>query len=150
MLPSASLGTAFGASLKIDRWSAQLEAGAWLPATVESSTRADGAKAWLLTLSGAGCVHGGAHSFMCAAFAVGDFRASGTGRLLSRSSGSTYVALGARVGTELPLAGPFFLLLHAGVLAPILRPTLRIGDELLWRAPLVGGEFGLGVRMSIW
>lgn len=148
ILPDASIGAASGASLKLERWSAQLEAGAWLPTTVESGTGDGGARAWLIALSAAGCLHAG-RSFVCGVGTLGELRASGTGRLLSRSSGSTYLALGARVGTELPLAGPFSLLVHVGALAPLLRPSLRIGNELLWRAPVVGGELGIGIRMSI-
>ena len=87
--------------------------------------------------------------FVCGVGTLGDFRASGTGRLLSRSSGSLYVALGVRLGTEIPLVGPFSLAVHGSVLTPLLRPTLRIGDALLWRAPIAGGELGIGLRMSI-
>ncbi len=143
------MGASFGASLKlVDRWSVGLEAGAWVPATVESSRARAGAKAWLVSAGPSACAHERI-GFVCAIGVVGDFRAAGTGRLLSRFSDSTYVALGARVGTEIPFARPFSLLIHASALVPLLRPSLRIEDELLWRAPLVGGELGIGVRMSI-
>lgn len=149
MLPSASIGASFGASLKLaDRWSAGLEARAWLPATVESSSGRAGAKAWLVLAEPSACAHA-SHGFVCAVGAVGDFRAVGTGRLLSRSTDSTYLALGARVGTEIPVGRPFSLVIHGSALVPLLRPALRIEDELLWRGPLVAGEIGVGVRMSI-
>lgn len=148
ILPGPSIGESVGASLRIDGWSAGLEAGAWLPASVSSSASRAGARAWLGFLSGSACAEH-ARLFVCGVGTLGDFRASGTGRLLSRSSGSLYVALGVRLGTEIPLAGPFSLAVHGSVLTPLLRPTLRIGDALLWRAPIAGGELGIGLRMSI-
>ena len=148
ILPGPSIGESVGASLRIGGWSAGLEAGAWLPASVSSSASRAGARAWLHFLSGSACAER-SHLFVCGVGTLGEFRASGTGRLLSRSSGSTYVALGARVGTEIPLVGPFSLAVHGSVLTPLLRPTLRIGDALLWRAPIAGGELGIGLRMSI-
>ncbi|MDF2692352.1 MAG: hypothetical protein K0S65_735 [Labilithrix sp.] len=148
VLPDLALGTLAGASFKSERWSAVLEAGAWLPSTVESSTRRDGGKAWLVFLSGSACAHRGG-LFVCGVGVLGDFRAAGTGHLLSRSSGSTYVAVGGRLGADVPLGGPFSLVVHGDVLAPLFRPSLRIDDELLWRAPVFAGEFGLGLRMSI-
>lgn len=149
ILPSASIGASFGASLKLaDRWSAGLDAGAWLPATAESSSGRAGAKAWLVFAGPSACAHA-SHGFVCVIGAAGDFRAVGTGRLLSRSTDSTYLALGARVGTEIPLGRPFSLLIHGSAVVPLLRPALRIQDELLWRAPLAGGELGVGIRMSI-
>jgi hypothetical protein len=148
VLPDVSLGTTAGASLRRGPWSAGLEAGASYPSTVESSTRRDGGKAWLVFLSGSACAH--RHGlFVCGVGLVGDFRAVGTGQLVSRSSDSLYVALGARLGADVPLGGPFSVAAHGGLFAPLLRPSLRIGDELLWRSPALGGEFGLGIRMSI-
>jgi hypothetical protein len=148
VLPDLALGTLAGASFKTERWSAVLEAGAWLPSTVQSSTRRDGGKAWLVFLSGSACAHRGA-LFVCGVGVLGDFRAAGTGHLLSRSSDSTYVAVGGRLGADIPLGGPFSLVVHGDVLAPLFRPSLRIDHELLWRAPVLAGEFGVGVRMSI-
>ena len=148
ILPGPSIGESVGASLRIDGWSAGLEVGAWLPASVSSSASRAGAKAWLSFMSGSACAER-ARLFVCGVGTLGGFRASGTGRLLSRSSGSLYVALGVRLGTEIPLVGPFSLAVHGSVLTPLLRPTLRIGDALLWRAPIAGGELGIGLRMSI-
>jgi hypothetical protein len=148
ILPDTALGASVGASMRFGRASAGLDAGTWLPnATYLESTRA-GARAWLVFLSGSACL-AGRGLFVCGVGTFGDFRASGTGRLLSQSSGSTYAALGGRVGAEIPLAFPFSLVIHGAALAPLVRPSLRVGDWLLWRAPWIGGELGIGIRMSI-
>jgi hypothetical protein len=39
--------------------------------------------------------------------------------------------------------------LQAGVVAPLVRTTLRIGDEVLWRAPFAGLELGAIWRITI-
>ena len=99
-------------------------------------------------LSASACVHPGPR-FVCGVGTVGRLRAFGMGQLHSRSGASTYVAMGVRVGTEIVVASPFSLVVHGTALSPLLRPSLRIGDELLWRAPLVGAEVGIGIRVSI-
>ncbi|AKU93867.1 hypothetical protein AKJ09_00531 [Labilithrix luteola] len=150
LLPDVTPGTLFGASLKRGHWSATLEAGGFLPARSESS-RGGGANAWLVFLAAAGCGHLGdaGRLFACGTVTVGDFRAAGTTPLLSRSSESTYVAVGARVGLELPISRPFALVVQLDGTAPVVRQALRIGDELLWKTPVVGGYLSVGVRMSI-
>lgn len=146
-LPSLSVGESFGASLKVGRWFGSLEAGAWLPSSV-STPAGNGGKAWLLFLAGSGCAYGG-RLFVCALGTAGDFRAIGTGQLLSHRASSAYVALGARVGVEIPLARPFALVVQGSLLAPLVRPGLRIGEEVLWQVPFVTGDLGLGLRVSI-
>ncbi|AKU96505.1 hypothetical protein AKJ09_03169 [Labilithrix luteola] len=150
ILPHASTGTSFGLTARRGRFGVGLDAGAWLPATIESGAGHAGAQAWLLFLSGSACLHTAwLRTFVCAIGTAGDFRAAGTGRVVSRLSSSAYFAGGARLGTEVPIAGPFSLELHGSALFPVSRPLLRFGNESLWRAPLVGGEIGVGLRMSI-
>lgn len=146
--PSPSVGSAFGASVKFEPWSAGLEAGAWLPAVITTPSGRGGGKAWLVFSSASACVHPGP-LFVCGVGTIGRLRAFGMGQLHSRSGASTYVAMGVRVGTEIVVASPFSLVVHGTALSPLLRPSLRIGDELLWRAPLVGAEVGIGLRVSI-
>jgi hypothetical protein len=146
ILPGVSAGSSFGLSLKRDVWSAGLEAGAWLPATVESSR--GGATASLRYLSGSVCTHR-SQLFACGATTVGDFHAAGTMLLLSRASRSTYVALGARLGVEQPLWRPVALVLQLEAMAPLVGATLEIGGKLLWETPPVGAHLMAGVRMSI-
>ena len=49
----------------------------------------------------------------------------------------------------MPLHHPFALVLYTGLIAPLVRTTLRIGDEMLWRAPLAGAELGTSIRITI-
>ncbi|MDF2691676.1 MAG: hypothetical protein K0S65_59 [Labilithrix sp.] len=147
ILPGVSAGSSFGLSLKRDVWSAGLEAGAWLPATVESS-RGGGATASLRYLSGSVCTHR-LQLFVCGAATVGDFHAAGTMQLLSRAARSTYLALGGRLGVELPLWRPLALVLQLEAIAPLVGATLEIGGQLLWETPTVGAHLTAGFRVSI-
>ncbi|MDF2695812.1 MAG: hypothetical protein K0S65_4195 [Labilithrix sp.] len=148
LLPSASAGATFGASLVHKQWSAELEAGGWLPATVTEPSGRGGGRAWLVFSGLAACVHP-EPLFVCGVGVLGTFRASGTGRLLSRSGDLTYLAFGPRVGAEISLSPPFSLVVQGTALLPIRRPSLSVSDELVWRAPLLGGELGIGIGMSI-
>ena len=147
VLPSPAAGSAAGAAVELGDWAAGLEAAALLPAAI-SSPRGGGARAALAFVALIPCRRI-ARFEACAVAAVGDFRASGTGSLLSRSTRGLYATLGLRGSIELVRAEPFAVVLHAGVLAPLLRTTLRIGDELLWKAPAAGGEAGLTWRITI-
>ncbi|MDF2696877.1 MAG: hypothetical protein K0S65_5260, partial [Labilithrix sp.] len=144
IVPEDTAGARVGASIGRERWSVGLEAGAWLP-TEARSPLGGGAGARLVYLVGTACAW---HHwlFMCGGWTLGDFRAAGTGPVLSRSTRSTYVAVTGRAGVELPLIAPFSFVLHAGVVAPLVRTTLRIADETLWQAPALGGELGLTWR----
>ncbi len=147
ILPAAAAGARAGATVELERWTAGVEAGAWLPAEA-SSPPGGGARARLVFLSGSVCGRHG-RFFACGVASLGDLRAAGTEPLLSRSSGSTYVAFGGRAGLEVPLHHPFALVLYTGLIAPLVRTTLRIGDEMLWRAPLAGAELGTSIRITI-
>ena len=85
----------------------------------------------------------------CAVVSLGDFRAAGTGPLVSRSSHALYTSLGVRGGYEVFRAAPFSFVVHAGLLVPLVRPSILIGDEPLWRAAPVAGEAGLSWRITI-
>lgn len=147
VLPSPAAGSAAGAAIELGDWSAGLEASAFLPAAI-SSPRGGGARAALAFVAVTPCRRI-ARFEACAVAALGDFRASGTGSLLSRSTRGLYATLGVRGAIELVRAEPFAVVLHVGVLAPLLRTTLHIGDELLWKAPAAGGEAGLTWRITI-
>jgi hypothetical protein len=147
ILPETTGGLSLGTSLKLERWGGGIEAGAWLPA-VAVSPLGGGARARLVHLSGTACRW---HRllFVCAVATLGELRAAGTGPLVSRSSGSTYIAAGGRVGLELPVSEPFSVAFHVGAVVPLVRSSLRIADETLWRAPPMGVELGVSWQITI-
>ncbi|AKU96545.1 hypothetical protein AKJ09_03209 [Labilithrix luteola] len=147
ILPGVAAGVSFGGSLDLGLFRPGLEAAGWFPSTA-TSPRGGGATASLISLSGLACAHHG-RLFACGLATLGEFRVAGTDLLVSRSSSSTYLAVGARAGIELPLVAPFSLGLQATAVVPLVERTLRIVDEVLWLTPPVGAELGMFWRVTI-
>ena len=78
----------------------------------------------------------------CMLATVGVLRASGESVLESKSESIPVVAVGARLGVELPISGPFLVRFHLDGLAPLIRPTLRLDASPVWRAPAFSGALG--------
>jgi quercetin dioxygenase-like cupin family protein len=54
-----------------------------------------------------------------------------------------FLAVGARVGLELPLGGILSAGAHADVLAPVTETVLRISGQPVWTSPAISGALGV-------
>lgn len=147
ILPAPSAGAVVGGSIDTGAWRTGLELGTFLPAEA-ASPRGGGARAALVFVAATPCRLAG-RFVGCAVASIGDLNAAGTGPLLSRASRTLYAAVGLRVGVELARAAPFSFWLHGGVLTPLIRTELRIGDEVLWKTPAAAAELALTWRVTI-
>jgi hypothetical protein len=81
--------------------------------------------------------------FVCALGTFGALRGAGAGVGVPRKETTFYSAAGARIGVEIPLAGPLKLRPRADLLATITRTTLFVEDAEAWTTPALQGFFGL-------
>jgi hypothetical protein len=148
--PRWSAGTAFGVSLRYAEWSAGLETVFWPWTTVAATSAPDLAgRARLITARGAFCAHVDP-LFACATGALGDYRVAGSRRVISKSDEVFWPAVGGRAGVELPIARPLSLALRADVQVPLVRASLELDGEPIWRPPPVGIELGLACQVALW
>jgi hypothetical protein len=81
--------------------------------------------------------------FVCAIGTFGALRGAGAGVGVPRKETTFYSAAGARLGVELPIAGPLRLRARGDLLATITRTTLYVEDAEAWTTPTLQGFFGL-------
>jgi len=86
----------------------------------------------------------------CALVAAGAIRASARGLDMPQQVSAPFVAVGARVGVELPLGSILSAGVHADLLAPVTELVLRVSGQPVWTSPAISGSLGLtiGVRFS--
>jgi len=97
----------------------------------------------LLAASVDPCVYAGSF-FACALATVGWLHASGSGVSDPQSGAAAMVALGPRVGLDLPLSRSFALRLRGDFSINALRPSVSLnGAE--WQMPRYGAVFAMGV-----
>ena len=56
-----------------------------------------------------------------------------------------FVAVGARVGLEVPLGSVLSAGIHADVLAPLMELVLQVSGQPVWTSPPISGALGLTV-----
>jgi hypothetical protein len=93
-----------------------------------------------------GCYHRW-HLMGCGIFAAGALRAAGHQLADAESHTVAYLAGGLRLGGELPLFSVLALRVHADLLVPFTRVTLRTtaSQEEIWSTPAVSGALGLAL-----
>ncbi|HXU02583.1 MAG TPA: hypothetical protein VN903_16575 [Polyangia bacterium] len=79
----------------------------------------------------------------CALLAVGSIRASSHGLDMPQQVSAPFLAVGARVGVELPLGGILSAGVHADLLAPLTELVLRVNGQPVWTSPPISGALGL-------
>jgi hypothetical protein len=86
----------------------------------------------------------------CALLSAGAVRASASGLDMPRQVSAPFLAVGARVGLELPLGGILSAGIHADLLAPVTELVLRVSGQTVWTSPSISGALGLtiGARFS--
>jgi hypothetical protein len=83
----------------------------------------------------------------CAVITVGAARMQGFEYPHARTTATPYVALGARGLAGWPLSARLALLLQAEVFAPVVKPRITSGNDVLWSSPALAG--GLGVTLQV-
>jgi hypothetical protein len=84
----------------------------------------------------------------CALLSAGEVRASARGLAMPQQATAPFLAVGARVGLEIPLGSILSAGAHADVLAPITETVLRVSGQPVWTSPAISGAFGatIGAR----
>jgi hypothetical protein len=82
----------------------------------------------------------------CVLLSGGAIRASARGLANPQQVSAPFLAVGARVGLEIPLGSVLSIGMHADVLAPITELVLHVdGDKEVWTSPAISGALGLTV-----
>ena len=95
-----------------------------------------------LLASAVPCLSSGAF-FACAKASAGSLTVAGDGLDNAQTIGSFQAALGLRAGAVVPLASAFALRAYLEAAANLTRYTVRVGDEEVWRTPMLTGAAGL-------
>jgi hypothetical protein len=140
--PSPNLGILAGVGLRRGNLSVTVDVRADWPAARSLKTGTVSSALYLGTL--APCIH---HRWVaaCALASAGARRVSGHGLLDARAATDAYVALGARLGIDLPLTARLAVALHGDVTAPVTRMHLLVDDEVVWTSPLASVALGIGL-----
>ena len=81
----------------------------------------------------------------CALLSAGQIRASSRGLAMPQQVTAPFLAVGARVGLEIPLGSVLSWGAHLDVLAPISETVLRIGGQPVWTSPAISGALGVTI-----
>ncbi len=81
----------------------------------------------------------------CALLSAGAIRAASHDLAMPQQVSAPFVALGARVGLELPLGGILSAGVHADVLARITDVVLRVSGQPVWTSPAISAALGVTV-----
>ena len=140
--PAVAGALALHGGYRWPRFSVSLEGRFDFPATVD--VLGGVVESSLILGSARGCFHHG-WLYGCGFFAGGALRASGGAVDREAKVTLPFVALGGRLGGRFPVIAALSFRLHADLLAPLTRITLREADtdEELLATPPVSAAFGL-------
>ena len=79
----------------------------------------------------------------CALLSAGVIRASARDSQMPQQVSAPYLAVGARVGLEVPLGSNLSAGMHGDVLAPTTETVLRVSGQAVWTSPAISGALGL-------
>lgn len=145
--PAAVVGGMVQASARRGSFSVALEGRGDLPSSTElyaGPVRLGEMQASLLIGSLVPCAHRGVLEG-CALLSGGAIRASGRDLPDSRQVSAPFLAVGARVGVDVPLGGVLSAGIHADVLAPITETILRVSSVAVWTSPPISAALGLTI-----
>jgi hypothetical protein len=106
-----------------------------------------GVSASLLVASLVPCAHW-RNLAACALASAGVLRAAGHGLVDARQVSDPWLALGARLGGEVPLRGPLFVTAHLDAVAPLVQTELKVGEAVVWTTPAVAFAAALGLAVA--
>jgi hypothetical protein len=81
----------------------------------------------------------------CALLSAGAIRAAARDLDMPKHVSAPFLAVGARVGLQLPLGSTLSVGIHADLLAPLNELILRVSDKPVWTSPPIAGAFGLTI-----
>jgi hypothetical protein len=81
----------------------------------------------------------------CVLLSGGTVRASARDLLMPQQVSAPFLAVGARVGLEIPFGSVLSGGVHVDVLAPITETVLRVNGEPVWTSPPVSAALGATV-----
>lgn len=143
--PAAALGLEVGIGARRGDLSLAIEGRADLPAS--TPLPAAEVSAWLLAGSLVPCAHWRAFAG-CVLATAGVLRAAGRGLVDARQVTVPWLALGARLGADLPLSASLSLSAHADAVAPLVQTELRVGDAVVWTTPAVVFAVAVGLAFA--
>ncbi len=140
--PGINLGFVLFGGVQSDRWSLDLEGRVDLPA---HATYAVGVvSSQLQVVSLVPCLHAGV-AFGCLVGGAGAIGTAGSEVNNPRHVTSFYALAGARLGIEVPLAGPFAVRAALDALASLTPTTIAVGNVDTWTTPPAGLAAGAGL-----
>lgn len=141
MTPGASVGTAFGARVRLGAASAGLEGVLLAPSTV-TSIHGGGVAVSLRAAELTACWHAGWGERLdlhaCPVVAPLLLRGVGRSLPLARMGSATSIALGGRLGAGVEVLGPIRIELEVEALGPLTRNVFAVDDETVWGQPALG------------
>ena len=144
--PSAAVGGSVQASVRRGSFSLGLEARGDLASTttVVLQRRAESEQFDTSLLMGSlvPCASRGVLEG-CALLSAGVIRASARDLQMPQQVSAPYLAVGARVGLEIPLGSNLSAGIHGDVLAPTTETVLRVSGQAVWTSPAISGALGL-------
>jgi hypothetical protein len=142
--PGPALGATVQASVRRGSFSLGLEARGDFASTTElyrGDVHVADVHAWLLMGSLVPCAFRGILE-ACALVSRGVIRASGSKLAMPQHVSAPFLAVGARVGVQVPFGGVLSGGVHLDVLAPITETVLSISGEPVWTSPPICGALG--------
>jgi hypothetical protein len=135
--PGVATGAAAGGALVWDRFSIGAEIESYLP-SVASAASGSRVRGWLLDGALVPCLRVLPVS-VCGVVRVGRFEGAGERVLDPTTDASLFLAAGGRAGVELLVSRGVRLHLDGEMVGNLVRATLVVGPESVWRAPPVAG-----------
>jgi hypothetical protein len=145
--PAASVGGTVQASVRRGSFSIGLEGRGDLGTTTDldfNGARVGDIEASLLMGTLVPCASRGVLEG-CALLSAGELRASARGLAMPQQVTAPFLAVGARVGLEVPLGSILSAGAHADVLAPITETVLRVSGQAVWTSPAISAALGLTI-----
>ncbi len=145
LTPNPALGGSLAVAFSSTHWSLRAEGFALSPLAM-ATVGVDRIESFVIGGGAAACGRV-APFFACGVVQVGTFEATVPTVQTPRARNSLWVALGARVGVELPLTGRLFLVPHAELFGLPAKVEVVVAREVIWSmSPFVGSA---GVDLAL-
>jgi hypothetical protein len=144
LAPSLAAGVGLFVGARYRSVSLALEGFADAPASSAPKDGVGRAESWLVAGAIAPCVHV-AFAFACGLVEIGAIEARGLDVTQPETPSAPFVALGARLGAELPLSPVWAFRVGGDLLVDLNRPSLRIDGTEMWKFTVLAGGIAMGL-----
>lgn len=144
--PAPTLGATLGVGVRLPRWSTALEGRADLPAS-DTLTGGGRVSTHLLVGSIVPCVRVQPFSF-CAVGSLGAFFAQADDVAIANDGSALYLAAGARVAVDIPIADWASAYIALDVAATLRRHRLQLDGTNVYELPPTSESLGVGFRFG--